>query len=191
MMKKYTVQEGKQASRPLVWPLPRFGRPIALWRLQLGNGWSYQLPRNRTQWVKLCGETFNPIRRDKNAIMLAARHTVEGGREITPYYNINGLDYYPESRDVPPELARTWPVLKVDTYTDILYGFTEDDDIVTVTIIYKGETTVHRMVHDGIGCLRFEVGFFFGGSEPAVTDIDVLKERQTIIEYDESGVITP
>lgn len=172
-MRTYTVQPGKKAARPLVSPFPRFGLIAGAWRVQLLDGWDYTLPRNRSQWVKLCGETFNPIDRDRNAVMLAARH-YNGRLEVTPYLNIQGSAFFPES---PGNILGEWPVVEVETGKDIFFYYDGIAGIAHTHIDYEGEVYELNARHPGMCRIRYEVNFYFGGSEPAPKQVSIRKER--------------
>ncbi len=183
-MKKYTVKKGQHAARPLVLPRPRVGRSIrSAWRVRLGEGTSYTLARNADQWNKLAGETFNPINRSENAIMLAWR-CVDGLHQVTPYYNVKGAIWMPERH---PAKYPDWPVIEVKPGHDIYYGIHADGARVTVTIVYADQVFTHRVAHPGTGCFQYEVSFWFGGSEPAPQTMSIGKERLEVTKWDRNG----
>lgn len=172
-MRTYTVAAGKQAARPLVSPFPRFGLRTGAWNVQLSDGWDYELPANASQWVKLCGDTFNPIDRDKNAVMLAARH-FRGRLEVTPYLNIQGERLFPES---PGAYRGEWPVVEVEAGRDIFFYYDVVAGKAHAHIDYEGEVYELEIPHPGACRVRFEVNFYFGGSEPAPKQVSIRKKR--------------
>lgn len=175
-MKTYTVKAGQQAARPLVIAGDIFNRnPENGWEVRLIDGWDYELANN--QWVKLCGDTFNPVKRDKNTILLAARNHPKKGLQITPYYNIDGKIYTADHPDTPDEMKKDWPVIQVQTGKRIQFGYKCEGARVTASILYDGQRVVHKIAHPGVGCIQSEVNFYFGGSLPAPNDIRIDKTR--------------
>lgn len=182
-MKEYTVKAGQQAARPLVFGVDSGRNPFAGWRMSLGKGWDYVLESNEDQWLKLCGETFNPVNRDKNAVMLAARRAPgEDWVELSPYYNVDGEQFYYENQDYPAD----WPVVRIpiSEKRDFFYSYRTEKVRVTATIMLSdGSRYLHRFVHKGIGCFQSEVNFYFGGSIPAPQDISLWKEKLDVLEW--------
>jgi len=185
-MKKYSIKEGQHASRPYVLPRPRIGRSIrSAWRVRLGEGTTYSLDRNADQWNKLCGETFSPIHRSENAIMLAWR-CVDGVHQVTPYYNVN-LDIWMPERH--PDKYDEWPVIDVKPGQDIWYGIHTERSRVAVTIATGDQVFTQRIIHPGTGCFQYEVSFWFGGSEAAPQRMEILKERLTLTKWKPNGAL--
>lgn len=183
----YTIKENEKIARPFVLPRPRVGRSFrSAWRIRLGEGTDYVLNRNVDQWNKLCGETFNPIDRSENAILLGWRH-VNGIHQITPYYNVKGEIWMPERR--PAKYSDNWPVIKVEQDQDIFYGIYANRGRVIVTIGYVGKVFTHRIVHSGTGCFQYEVNFYFGGQEPAPQLMQINKERLSLTKWEQNGTL--
>lgn len=185
--KLYTVEPGKFAARPLVSQLPNIGRnPKDAWQVQLWDGWDYELPENQSQWLKVCGITFNPFNRNKNSIMLAARR-YDGRIEIAPYYNIDGARLGADGPDTPEMMQRDWPVLVVSEEQMIHFSLNCEGARVTTTIAIDGMRKIHRITHPGVGCFQYEVNFYAGGSVPASQEISVLKGKLTRLHFDDDG----
>lgn len=183
-MKEYIVNKGKHAARPLILK-PEFGKlPSAAWKVQLGKGWDYELPRNRLQWVKICGHTFNPVNRNKNSVMLAARRNKDK-IELAPYYNINGESWYKGGgSDAPKEVQVTWPVVEIDLGSKevITFFYFAQKGKIYSGIITDNEMKEkgHKILHPGIGCIQYEVNFWFGGSEKAPQDVSIFKQKTKV-----------
>lgn len=186
-MKEYVVQPGKFAARPLVVRLDWGRRPSGAWRLQLGKGWDYKLPSNQSQWLKGCGDTFNPVKRNQNAVMLGIRHDGEGIVQAAPYYNVAGAELGADGPDTPDELKPDWPVLEINPFEDFFFAYRTEGARVTCTLIQGEQRLLHRFAHTGIGCLQSEVNFYAGGSVPAVQEISLWKERLWWLNWGEDG----
>jgi len=185
-MKKYTVQPGKFSARPLLFRMDLGRNPSGAWKIQLLDGWDYELPTNQSQWLKLCGETYNPVNRDKNAVMLAARY-YQGKIQIAPYYNINGARLGADGPDTPDAMKPEWPIIEVKPKRDIFFGYKAEGARVTTTVIASGERRLHRITHPGVGCTQYEVNFYAGGSVPAVQEISVTKGRLQVLQFGDDG----
>lgn len=187
MMRLYTVQPGKQAAAPLVLHTD-FGRnPSAGWKMSLAHGWDYELPRNRDQWLKACGETFNLVNRDKNTVICGIRR-LPGAElvQLSPYYNVDGEQVYWENQGRPDD----WPVVNIpiDEERDFFFAYRAEGARVTTTIILPDWARyLHRFTHKGIGCIQSEVNFYFGGSEPALQQIGLWKQRLTYLDWGTDG----
>ena len=186
-MRTYTVQEGKQAARPMVINFGTGRNPVNGWEIFLRDGWDYRLEKNQTQWVKLCGDTFNAFNRDKNTILLGARSLPGAGIQITPYYNVDGRIYTVDHPETPEELRKDWPKLTVLAGNRITFAYKCEGARVTATILYKDARIVHRFTHSGIGCIQSEVNFYFGGTQPAPNDISIDKHRLTALNWGPDG----
>ena len=167
-MTKYIVKKGKHFSSPIVSLIPKkIGKIV--WKIQLGDGIEYSLEKNRRQWNKLAGITFDPIKRNRDSILLAWRY-VNGKHELCPYFNV-------DSKNIMPETDSSIPIWEINSSKPVFLNINLDKGIVKMRLDQDNQVFTYRYVHRRTKCISFEVGFYFGGSEAAPNDISVYKKR--------------
>lgn len=166
-MTTYMIEAGKFYCSPRVFYAKDDRNPEGEWSVTLQRGWEYELPSNQSQWLKLCGDSFERVLNDHNSVMLGARY-YDGVLQVAPYYNVEGERRWASGDD--------WPIVVVDTGKEIRFSYEAVDDVINTTIKYKGKTYRHSMEVPHENYFR-EINFYGGGSVAPVTTLTIKKKR--------------
>lgn len=167
----YTIKPGTFNCTPVIINSGNSDYPSGHWQIELLEGWDYILSSNQSQWLKLCGETFNVLSNNNNLVALGVRH-YKNKIEISPYYNRNGEQWYWEKRK-----DESWPIVEVKQNEKIDFGYyTDDSDNIYVIIDHNSSVYYHTF---SIPHKRYwrEVNFYGGGSVLPTKKLIIKKRR--------------
>jgi len=124
-------------------------------------------PINQADWNKLCGISFNPLKPNQDAIMIAWRYnTVTGYIEIAPYFNAGGAIINPDT-NYKKEIINIIPFETIEFWIDFWgINYKEIDSNVWHQVPVPRTVRTNKWT-------SFFIQPWFGGDEPAPQDIDI------------------